>query len=325
MRVLVAGGAGYIGSFVVKLLVARGHEVRVFDNLSTGRRAAVGDVAIDVGDVRSAELVAAKTRAFQPEAVIHLVGLKSVAESVRSPGIYYDVNVQGTKNLLQAAIECGVRRFVFSSSCSVYGTPHVCPVDERAATRPLSPYGETKLAAERMVRWFAQAGGMLHTSLRYFNVAGAAADCSLGEFRLEESVQIIPSTIRAALRGESIDVNGDDYPTEDGTAVRDYIHVEDLADAHVRILKSMTPETNGVYNLGNGEPSSVESIVRQVELASGRQIGRRLQPRRAGDAAICWADASLARDTFQWKPERGLAEIVRSEWEWHRSRFRSEV
>ncbi|WP_199577186.1 UDP-glucose 4-epimerase GalE [Streptomyces sp. CRB46] len=318
MRVLVTGGAGYIGSFVARTLLSRGHTVHVLDDLSTGNRSAIGETPITVGDIRDTGAVKAAMRSSRPSAVIHLAALKAVAESVADPGRYYDVNVNGTRVLLEEALNFDVTRFVFSSSCSVYGTPQTCPVDEQVVTRPESPYGETKLVGERMTRWFAQTKGMHHVSLRYFNVAGAASDASLGEFRLHESPQIFPSVIRAALQGGNVEVFGADYPTEDGTAVRDYIHVEDLAMAHVQALEAMTsPELNGAYNLGSGKPASVESIVRSLEEESGVRIDRLLRSRRPGDPAECWADATLAQRAFQWRPERELQDIVRSEWKWN--------
>jgi UDP-glucose-4-epimerase GalE len=320
MRVFVSGGAGYIGSFVVRTLLSRGHEVHALDDLSTGERSSIGETSLTVGDIRDAAIVRAAMRDFGPSAVIHLAALKSPAESVGNPARYYDVNVNGTRVLLESALSCDVTRFVFSSSCSVYGNPRACPVDERAVPRPESPYGETKLVGERMTRWFAQTKGMHHVSLRYFNVAGAAPDATLGEYHLHESPQLLPSVIRAALQGGSVEVFGTDYPTEDGTAVRDYIHVEDLATAHVQALESMTSaELNGVYNLGSGKPASVESMVRHLERESGVRIGRLPRPRRPGDPAECWADPMLAQKTFHWRPERGLDEIVRSEWKWNRA------
>ncbi|CAM5587140.1 UDP-glucose 4-epimerase GalE (plasmid) [Streptomyces viridifaciens] len=324
MRVLVTGGAGYIGSFLVRWLLAQGHTVRVLDNLSTGRREAIPDVPVDVFDVRDSDAVSAITRNFAPEAIIHLAGVKSSAESVQRPHVYYDINVTGTAVLLRAAVLHGVERFVFSSSCAVYGSPQVCPVDERTAPRPQSPYGDTKLACERMLDWHARVSGMRFASLRYFNVAGAAEDGSLGQFTGPETVQLVPLAIKAALGGKPLQIFGGDYPTKDGTAVRDYIHVEDLAAAHVRVLERLdTSEVSGVYNLGTGQPASVQEIVTAVEEAAGRPVPHTMTCRRAGDPAVSWADAAQARQVFDWAPKRDLRDIVSSSWLWHTSSARS--
>ncbi|MCX4850454.1 UDP-glucose 4-epimerase GalE [Streptomyces sp. NBC_00893] len=320
MRVLVTGGAGYIGSFVVRHLLGQGHEARVLDNLSTGTGRAVPDVPLDVVDIRDADKVEAVLAAFSPEAVIHLAALKSSAESVRSPHLYYDVNVTGTAGMLRAALQHDVKRFVFSSSCAVYGNPQICPVDERTAPCPQSPYGETKLTGERMLGWYARSAGMRYASLRYFNVAGAAPDASLGEFTNESTSQLVPRVIDSALRGTNLEIYGTDYPTGDGTALRDYIHVEDLAAAHVQVLERLnSAEVCGEYNLGTGRPVSVQEVVEAIERRSGLPVPRQPRPRRAGDPMVSWADPALAHRVFGWSPERDFDEIVRSAWLWHTS------
>ncbi|MFI5888421.1 UDP-glucose 4-epimerase GalE [Streptomyces sp. NPDC051554] len=321
MRVLVTGGAGYVGSFIVRRLLRHNHEVQVIDNLSTGRREAVPEVPLHVVDIRKSDALKEIFSAFAPQAVIHLAGLKSSAESVAHPAKYYDVNVIGMAKLLHVAAAHNVERFIFSSSCAVYGNPEVCPVDEQTPLHPESPYGETKLAGERMLQWHALASQMHYASLRYFNVAGAAKDGSLGEFVHAGSTQLVPRVILAALgRGAPFAVRGGDYPTSDGTALRDYIHVEDLADAHVRVLESLTTSgLSGVYNLGRGYPVSVLEMIEEVERVGGKTIERTFAPRRPGDPAVSWADATLARKTFDWFPRLNLSDIVESSWNWHHS------
>ncbi|ANZ39731.1 UDP-glucose 4-epimerase GalE [Lentzea guizhouensis] len=321
MRVLITGGAGYIGSFVVRELKQRDHEILVFDNLSTGRGQAVPDVPLVVADIRDRAEVDRAVGRFRPDAVMHFAALKSPAESMREPGLYYDVNVVGTANLLSAATAHGVRRFVFSSSCAVYGTPQVCPVDERAPLRPESPYGETKVACERMLGWIAGSHGMAHASLRYFNVAGAAEDGSLGEHLHEGTSQLVPRVVMSALGiGPEFAIAGGDYPTPDGTALRDYIHVEDLAEAHVRTLEMLgSTRLNGVYNLGRGSAVSVLEVVNEVERVSGKPLAKPIGTRRPGDPAVSWADAALAGRVLGWTPKRDLTDMVRSAWLWHTS------
>jgi UDP-glucose 4-epimerase/UDP-arabinose 4-epimerase len=230
--------------------------------------------------------------------------------------------VVGSLRVLEASIRFGVSRFVFSSSCAVYGSPQVCPVDEATPVRPLSPYGETKLAAERMLRWQARGSGMRYAALRYFNVAGAAVDSSLGEFTDGPAGQLVPRAIQAALSGGAVEIFGYDFPTADGTALRDFIHVEDLATAHVRVLEQLeSPGLDGIYNLGTGQPVSVKTVLDQIEREAGRPIKRLIRPRREGDPAMSWADFGLAGRTFGWSTEYDFDDIVRSAVRWHRSRI----
>lgn len=319
MRVLVSGGAGYIGSFAVRGLLARGHEVLVLDNLSTGRREAVPGQRVEVVDVRDEPAVTRVVAGFEPDAVIHFAALKSPQESVARPGLYLDVNVTGTANLLDAATRHGARHFVLSSSCAVYGTPQVCPVDERAPARPVSPYGESKLISERLVERCARARGVRYANLRYFNAAGAALDGSLGEHLPPVARQVVPLAVRAALGLEPcLNVFGDDYPTRDGTALRDYVHVEDLARGHVDVLDALSAEdVSGTYNLGQGVPTSVREVVRALGRAAGCEVPVRVGPRREGDPSVSWADSGLAGRVFDWVPRHGLDDIVGSAWRWH--------
>ncbi|MFJ6655977.1 UDP-glucose 4-epimerase GalE [Streptomyces sp. NPDC091377] len=321
MRVLVTGGAGYVGSFTVRDLLAAGHEPLVVDNLSSGRREAVADVPLTVADVRDKDGLREVFRRFRPRAVLHFAGLKSSQESLTDITTYYDVNVVGTHHVLAACADTGVERFVFSSSCAVYGTPPACPVDESAPIRPESPYGETKYLGERMIASYADVTGMRHASLRYFNAAGADPDRALGEYTGASSGQLLPAAVRAALgRTPGIEVFGQDHPTPDGTALRDYVHVVDLARAHVRVLDHLdTTPWSGVVNLGAGRPVSVRELLDTVRSVSGRDFDIRPAPRRPGDPGASWADPTLARERFGWKPEHGLDAVVRTAWAWHTS------
>jgi UDP-glucose-4-epimerase GalE len=259
---------------------------------------------------------------FRPECVIHLAALKSPEESCQDPARYFDVNVTGTVNILRAAARHQVSRFVFSSSAAVYGTPHVCPVDETAPPNPQSPYGESKYVAERLVVSQAAVSGMRYACLRYFNVAGAAPDASLGEYSDAEARQLVPRAVAVARRVlPELEVFGSDYPTEDGTALRDYIHVMDLSRAHVHVAEGLGEAGRcGTYNLGRGEGVSVLSLVQRLRGISGAEVPVHLAPRRPGDMAASWADADLVERVFGWRAEHGLHEILSSAWSWHSSR-----
>ncbi|MFJ9546945.1 UDP-glucose 4-epimerase GalE [Streptomyces erythrochromogenes] len=321
MKVLVTGGAGYVGSFTVRRLLQAGHEVVVVDNLSTGRREAVGACPLHVVDIRDLTAVGAVFEGFRPDAVVHFAALKSSEESLRDISTYFDVNVTGTQNLLALCARTQVRRFVFSSSCAVYGTPQICPVDESAPARPESPYGETKYLCERMIASYAQATGMRYANLRYFNAAGAADDGSLGEHAGPGATQLLPVAVRATLGlppSLTLRIFGDDYPTPDGTALRDYIHVEDLARAHLRALEHLDgDDRSGPVNLGRGQPVSVRELIDVLSDVSGRKPEVTVAPRRPGDPGQSWADPGLALRRFGWSAERDLHHIVRTAWDWH--------
>ncbi len=320
MRVLVTGGAGYIGSIVAERLVAEGVDVRVYDDLSTGHRAAVPPGATLV----HADLAdrAALDRALDGvDAVVHMAAVSLVGVSVRDPSGYYRQNVVLGLGLLDAMRARGVHRLVFSSSAAVYGEPEVQPIDEAAPTRPTSPYGETKLALEGAIGWYARAYGLRATSLRYFNAAGASERA--GEDHDPET-HLVPRVLAAvAGTGPAVQIFGDDYPTRDGTGVRDYIHVVDLADAHLRALRTLDAHPAGTHlilNLGCGGGGwSVREIIAAAEAVTGARVPTVLGPRRAGDPAVLVAHSARARALLDWAPRHeSLEAILGSAWAWRR-------
>jgi UDP-glucose-4-epimerase GalE len=320
VRILVTGGAGYIGSHTAHHLQARGDDVVVFDSLVTGHPAAVGGLPLIVGDIRDAGLVESSLREHGIEAVVHFAALKSVEASVCDPFGYFDVNVGGTMTLARAAIAAGVRQLVFSSSCAVYGQPDRLPVDEQGALAPENPYGETKLAAERLLRSLETATGLRTVSLRYFNAAGAADDGSTGEDWLG-ATNLIPCVLRVAARQDAmLRVFGTDFPTPDGTAIRDYVHVLDLAAAHARALDHLASGGRSIaVNIGTGRGSSVRDVIAAAETVVGRPIPVIEAGRRQGDPPAVWADSGLASELLGWTARRDLRAIVESAWAWHQS------
>jgi UDP-glucose 4-epimerase len=318
MRVLVTGGAGYIGSQTVRLLAAAGHEPLVLDTLEHGDPRSVPGVELVEGSVGDAPLVRRLLADFGIEAVVHFAALKAADESVREPGRYFDANVGGGLVLLRAMEETGVTHFIFSSSCAVYGEPPSLPIDEDAPLRPENPYGESKLLLERALPWFA-ANGLGFVSLRYFNAAGAELDGTHGE-DWRAAPNLVPMAIKAALRQTPLRVFGADYPTPDGTAVRDYVHVADLAAAHIAALDHLAAgRASTTLNLGTGRGASVRDVIAAVERASGCVIEVIEAPRRAGDPAAVWADSRKAERELGWTARLGLDEIVQSAVRWHRT------
>jgi UDP-glucose 4-epimerase len=316
MRLLVTGGAGYIGSIVARQLLARGDDVTVLDSLERGHRAAVPEGARFVrADLLDRDALA-KAFADGFDGVLHFAALSLVAESVRHPERYYRNNVGGTLNLLDAMRAAGVSRIVFSSTAATYGEPDVELISEDTPTRPVNPYGNSKLAVDRMLADEARAHGLAAVSLRYFNVAGASGP--LGEDH-EPETHLIPLVLQAAAgKRDSVSIFGTDYPTPDGTAIRDYIHVEDLARAHVLALERARPG-HEIFNLGSARGYSVREVVETARRVTGREIVAREEGRRAGDPARLVASNARARAWLGWAPERTLADMIADAWAWHQA------
>jgi UDP-glucose 4-epimerase len=319
LRVLVTGGAGYIGSVVTEELLSDGHEVVVFDNLYKGHRGAVvGGAEFVEGDLADGARVRETLKGRGIEAVIHMAADSLVGESVTDPAKYYRNNVVAGLTLLDAMRECEVKRLVFSSTAAVYGEPEKQPVEETDALQPTNPYGETKLAFERALRWYEGAYGLRFASLRYFNAAGATGRC--GEVHSPET-HLIPIVLQAAAgRRTHVEVYGEDYPTRDGTCVRDYIHVVDLARAHVAAL-SILGERSAVYNLGcGGEGYTVKQVIDSARDGTGRDVNVRVGPRRPGDPAVLVASSEKIRRELGWSPRfQDLRAIIESAWAWMQS------
>jgi len=321
MRILVTGGAGYIGSHMVQVLAARGDEVTVLDDLSTGHADAVRAGNFVRGDIADTPATAALLKKNRIEAVIHFAASSLVGESVADPLKYYTRNVGGTAALLRAMRDAGTERIVFSSTAAVYGNPVRQPIDEAHPTQPVNPYGSTKLAVERMLSECGTAYGLRAASLRYFNAAGADAQAGLGE-RHDPETHLIPLVLRAAAKGTAVSVFGNDYPTRDGTCVRDYIHVADLCDAHVRALDWLARnKAYECFNLGNGDGATVLEVIEAARRVTGKPIAINHAPRRAGDPPSLVADAAKAQRVLGWKPQRAAVEtIVRDAWDFESAR-----
>ena len=327
MRVLVTGGAGYIGSVVTLQLLEDGHKVMVLDNLSKGHRRAVPEGASFVrGDLLDAQRLA-RVLATGFDGVLHFAALSLVGESVRHPERYYRTNVMGTLNLLEGMLPAGIPRLVFSSTAAVYGEPEKVPIPETAPAHPTNPYGGSKLAVDNLIGFYAAAHGLRATSLRYFNVAGASGQ--FGEDHQPET-HLIPLVLEvAAERRTSVEIYGTDYPTPDGTAIRDYIHIEDLAQAHLVALEAAKPKEHRIYNLGNGTGFSVREVLRCAREVTGRRIKTIEAPRRAGDPAVLVATSRKIQEELGWAPKKpDLEAMVSDAWEWiqvHPLGYRSKV
>ena len=322
MRILVVGGAGYIGSHMVKRLLEHGHAPVTLDDLSTGHRDAVLGGAFEQGSLADTERLDELLRRHRFDAVMHFASFIQVGESVRAPGKYYRNNVVNTLNLLDAMVRHDVRRFVFSSSAAVYGEPERVPIDESHPKRPVNPYGRTKWMVEQALEDYDRAHGLRSVSLRYFNAAGADPSGALGE-RHEPESHLIPLVLQAASgRRAQVEVYGRDYPTADGTCVRDYIHVADLCAAHLLALDHLDrTDASAAFNLGNGAGFSVQQVIDAAQAVTGKRLNVVDRPRRDGDAAVLVADAALARRVLGWQPAYAdLETILRHAWQWERSR-----
>ncbi|WP_039969342.1 UDP-glucose 4-epimerase GalE [Selenomonas artemidis] len=320
MAILVCGGAGYIGSHAVHQLIARGEEVVIVDNLQTGHRGALHPQATFCeGDIRDA---AALDRIFTErsiEAVLHFAANSLVGESMEQPLLYFNNNVYGMQVLLEAMVRHGVDKIVFSSTAAVYGEPKRVPIREDDETNPTNAYGETKLTMEKMMKWVSRASGVRYVSLRYFNAAGALPDGSIGEDHKTET-HLIPLILQVPTgRRDHITVYGDDYPTPDGTCLRDYIHVVDLADAHMRALDYLRRGgESDIFNLGSGSGFSVKEMIAAAEKATGKAIAVEIGARRAGDPAQLIASSEKARTVLGWQPQfTDVEEVIGTAWRWH--------
>lgn len=319
MAILVTGGAGYIGSHTVAELLEQGKEVVVIDNLQTGHKDALLGGKLYEGDLRDKELLKRLFAENEIEAVIHFAANSLVGESMKDPVKYFDNNVYGTLCLLEAMDKANVRKIVFSSTAATYGEPEKVPIEESDPTHPTNVYGETKLTMERMMAWFDQVLDIKYVALRYFNAAGAHASGKIGEDHDPET-HLVPLILQAAIgQRDSIKIFGDDYNTPDGTCIRDYIHVSDLADAHLRAVEYLLGGGDSdVFNLGSGQGFSVKEMIEAVREVTGRDFPVQVTPRRAGDPAVLVASSDKARSVLGWKPSRdNLQDIIGSAWGWH--------
>jgi UDP-glucose-4-epimerase GalE len=320
MRILVTGGAGYIGSHAVRRFLERGHDVWAYDNLSFGHRAAVPADRLVVGDLNEVHRLDHVFLEKRIEAVVHFAAFTYVGESVREPAKYYQNNLVNTLNLLECMRRQKIGRFVFSSTAAVYGVPERMPIREEDARQPINPYGKSKLAVEQALGDYAQAYGLGYAALRYFNAAGAHPDGTIGEDHHPET-HLLPLVIQTALgQRPHVEIFGTDYPTKDGTCVRDYIHVLDLADAHLLALEHLQPGSELRYNLGIGRGYSVRQLIESVEHVTGKSVSVKEGPRRPGDPPELVASAERIKRDLGWKPIfTDLASIVETAWKWHQA------
>lgn len=320
MKLLICGGAGYIGSHMVKRLLEKNIEPVVADNFATGHRQAVPeDVSLYQGDIRDGAFLDKIFRENKIEGVIHFAADSLVGESMKVPLKYFDNNVGGMQSLLEAMVKAEVDKLIFSSTAAVYGEPESIPIEEEDRKQPVNPYGESKLMMERMMRWVCLAHGLRYVALRYFNAAGAAADGTIGEAHPVET-HLIPLILQTALgQRDHITIFGDDYPTQDGTCIRDYIHVTDLADAHLLAMKYLLDgRESAAFNLGNGTGFSVREMIEAAERVTGKPLKVELGQRRLGDPAQLVASGKNARRALGWRPEYTSVEaIIATAWRWH--------
>ena len=320
-RILVTGGAGYIGSHTTRVLLERGYDVTVVDDLSHGYRHNVAPERLRVMNIADTAALAALMREKSINAVIHFAAFIAVGESMVKPAMYFQNNAGGSLSLLTAMTEAGVRRLVFSSTAAVYGMPAASPITEELPYAPINPYGESKVMVEKMMHWFDAIHGLRGIALRYFNACGADSAGGLGEEH-EPETHLIPLILRAVKTGKPVSIFGDDYPTPDGTCIRDYIHVLDLAEAHVAALESLLAGgSSDRFNAGTGRGHSVREVLRAVEAVTGQAVPHTVAPRREGDPPALVADSGKLQRTLGWRPRfTGLPGIVESAWEFEKTR-----
>lgn len=329
-QILVTGGAGYIGSHCVLALIKQGYKVVIFDNFSTGHKTTAetlmqyGDVSLYEGDLLEYTSLNEVFKSFDIDAVIHFAAFSQVAESVKNPQKYYINNVCGTVNLLKSMLENGVKKIVFSSTAATYGEPRYTPIDENHPQNPINPYGQTKLTIEKIMDDYDKAYDLRSVRLRYFNVAGADSEGRVGEWH-EPETHLIPNILKSTFAGgKTFEMYGTDYNTKDGTCVRDYINVEDLADAHILALEYLNKggETN-FFNLGTNDGNSVKDVFRTCEIVTGKKIDLRTCPRRDGDPAVLVADNTKARRILHWQPKRDLTQSIQTAYDWEKKTYKS--
>ena len=329
-QILVTGGAGYIGSHCVLALIKQGYKVVIFDNFSTGHKTTAetlmqyGDVSLYEGDLLEYTSLNEVFKSFDIDAVIHFAAFSQVAESVKNPQKYYINNVCGTVNLLKSMLENGVKKIVFSSTAATYGEPRYTPIDENHPQNPINPYGQTKLTIEKIMDDYDKAYDLRSVRLRYFNVAGADSEGRVGEWH-EPETHLIPNILKSTFAGgKTFEMYGTDYNTKDGTCVRDYINVEDLADAHILALEYLNKggETN-FFNLGTNDGNSVKDVFRTCEIVTGKKINLRTCPRRDGDPAVLVADNTKARRILHWQPKRDLTQSIQTAYDWEKKTYKS--
>ncbi len=319
MKIVVTGGAGYIGSHFVKLLCENNHEPIVIDNLFRGHKDAIpSGIPFEIVDLLDYEKLLTIIKMFEPEAVVHFAALAYVGESVENPELYYLNNVVGSYNLIRAVKETGIKKFVFSSTCSIYGNPFMIPISEKESSKPINPYANTKLVIETILKDFDNTYGIKFVALRYFNAAGADPAGLIGESHHPET-HLIPLVLYTALRKrEKLFVYGNDYETQDGTCIRDYIHVMDLADAHLKAINYLNDcRESTIINLGTGKGNSVLEIIKKSEQITGKDIPYEFTDRRPGDPAILVADNKKAKELLGWSPKYSIEEIIETAWKWH--------
>ena len=321
MSILVTGGAGYIGSHTVNILNKKNYNVIVYDNLSTGHKESVKDNIFIKGDILDSALLQKVMQEYSITSVVHFAAYSSVKESTIDPKSYYTNNIKGTLTLLDTMLAAGVKNLVFSSTAAVYGEPDTNLISEDTYKNPINPYGKTKLALENAMADYNKAYGLNYIALRYFNACGADPEGNIGEDHENES-HLIPLILKACLNNTPIKIFGDDYPTSDGTCIRDYIHVNDLSDAHYLALKALEEKTISAdyFNLGNGNGFSVKEVIAACESVTGQTIKKEIAPRREGDPPILVADSKKIRTKLFWQPKfTNIEDIIKTAWQWHKN------